>query len=211
MPPKSLRTKVRQYAWRRNEVCMHIRLLKPLETKKEKENHRKVGEVTAPHLIYDKTMMSLSLSRQKAEGENQQDSVYTDRRKSETDQIIPIYQCKTSMYSLKPSESGKEQKESQFKLPGSSNCQYAYDVMDDGINRGERREIVNRPVARKCYAASKHSSSHVKEGLNSTLTISKQFLVQLAIIFIMVINLIRSELNMNLLKLVRVVGLAVVV
>ena len=190
---------------------MHIRLLKPLETKKEEENHREDGEVTAPHLIYEKTMTSLSLSRQKSEGENQQDSVYTDRRKSVTDQIIPIYQCKTSMYSLKPSESGKEQKESQFKLPGSSNRQYVHDVMDDGINRGERREIVNRPVARKRYAASKHSSSHVKEGLNSTSTISKQFLVQLAIIFIMVINFIRSELNMNLLKLVQVVGLAVVV
>ena len=155
----------------------------------------------------EKLMTSLSLSRQKAEGENQQDSVYINRRKSETDQIIPIYQYKTSMYSLKPSESGKEQKESQFKLPGLPNHHYAH----DGINRGRRREIVNRPVARKRYAASKHSSSHVKEGLNSSLTISKQFLAQLAIIFIMVIDLIRSELNMNLLNLIRVVGLAVVV
>ena len=191
---------------------MHIRLLKPLETKKEEENHRKGGEVTAPHLIYENTMTSLSLSRQKSEGENQQDSVYTNRRKSETDQIIPIYQCKTSMYLLKPSESGKEQKESQFKLSGSSHHQYVHDVMDDGINCGARREtVVNRPVATKRYAASKNSSSHVKEGLNSSLTISKQFLVQLAIIFIMVINLIRCGLNMNLLKLVWVVGLAVVV
>ena len=39
MPPKPPRTKVRQHSWRRNEVCMHIRLLKPLETKKEEENH----------------------------------------------------------------------------------------------------------------------------------------------------------------------------
>ena len=181
---------------------MHIRLLKPLKTKKEKENHRKGGEVTAPHLIYEKNMTSLSLSRQKSEGENQQDSVYTDRRKSETDQIFPIYQCKTSMYSLKPSESGKEQKESQFKLPGSSHHHQAHDVMDDGINRRRRREaIVNRLVARKRYAASEHSSSHLKEDLNSSLTINKQFLVQLAIIFIMVINVIRSGLNMNLRKL----------
>ena len=153
---------------------MHIRLLKPLETKKEEENQRKGGEVTAPHLIYEKTMTSLSLSRQKSEGKDQQDSVYTDRRNSETDRIIPIYQYKTSMYSLKPSESGKEQKENKFKLPGSANRQYVHDVMDDGINRGGGRErIVNRPVARKRYVASKHSFSHVKEGLNSTLTISK--------------------------------------
>ena len=67
-----------------------------------------------------KLMTSLPLSRQKAEGENQQGSVYANRRKLGTDQIIPIYQCKTSMYSLKPSETRKEQKESQFKLPGVS-------------------------------------------------------------------------------------------
>ena len=181
---------------------MHIRLLKPLETKKEEENHRNGGEVTAPHLIYENTMTSLSLSRQKSEGENQQDSGYTDRRKLETDQIIPIYQCKTSMYSLKPSEGRKEQKESQFKLPGASHHHQTRDVMDDGINRnGRRRTIVNRLVARKRYAASENSSSHLKEDHNSLLTISKQFLVQLAIIFIMVINVIRSGLNMNLLKL----------
>ena len=159
-----------------------------------------------------KLMMSLPLSRQKAEGENQQVSVYANRRKLGTDQIIPIYQCKTSRYSLKPSESRKEQKESQFKLPGVSHLHQTHDVMDDGINRERRREaVVSRLVARQSYAASEHSSSHLKEDLNSSLTISKQFLVQLAIIFIMVINIIRSGLNMNLLKLVRVVGLAVVV
>ena len=57
-----------------------------------------------------KLMTSLPLSRQKAEGENQQGFVYTHRRKLGTDQTIPIYQCKTSMYSVKPSESRNEQK-----------------------------------------------------------------------------------------------------
>ena len=222
MPPKPPRTKVREYAWRRNEVCMLIRLLKPSEAKKEKENHRKGGEVTAPHLIYEKAMTSLSpyekamtslsLSRQKSEGENQQDSGYTDRRKLETDQIVPIYQCKTSIYSLKPSESRMEQKESQFKRPGASHHHQTRDVMDDGITCvWGRQKIVNRLVARKRYAVSEHSSSHLKEDHNSSLTIGKQFLVQLAFIFIMVINVIRSGLNMNLLKLVWVVGLAAVV
>ena len=116
------------------------------------------------------------------------------------------------MYSLKPSESRKEQKESQFKLPGASHHHQTRDVMDDGINHDRRRRtIVNRLFARKRYAASEHSSSHLKEDHNFSLTISKQFLVQLAIIFIMVINVIRSGLNMNLLKLVWVVGLAAVV
>ena len=169
MPPKPPRTNVRQYAWRRNEICMLIRLLKPSEIKKEKENHREGGEVTAPHLsyekamtslsLYEKAMTSLSLSRQKSEGENQQDSGYTDRRKLGTDQIIPIYQCKTSMYSVKPSESRKEQKESQFKVPGVSQLHQTRDVMDDGINHDRRRrKIVSRLVARKHYAASEHSS-----------------------------------------------------
>ena len=140
MPPKPPRSKVREYAWCRNEICMLIRQLKPSETKKEKENHRKGGEVTAPHLIYEKAMTSLSpyekamtslspyekamtslsLSHQKSEGENQQDSGYTDRRKLGTDQIIPIYQCKTSMYSVNPSESRKEQQENQLKVPDLS-------------------------------------------------------------------------------------------
>ena len=201
---------------------MLIRLLKPSETKKEKENHRKGGEVTAPHLsyekamtslsLYEKAMMSLSLSRQKPEGENQQYSGYTDHRKLGTDQIIPIYQCKTSMYSAKPSESRKEQKESQLKVPDLSLLHQNRDVMDDGIKVvSGRGRNVNKLVARKHYTASEHSSSHSKEDHNSSLTISKQFLVQLAFIFIIVINVIRSGLNMNLLKLIWVVGLAAVV
>ena len=76
MPAKPPKMKVREYAWRRNEICMLIRLLKPSEIKKEKENHREGGEVTAPHLSfekamtslsrYKKTITSLSLSRQNA-------------------------------------------------------------------------------------------------------------------------------------------------
>ena len=78
MPPKPPRTKVREDAWRKNEICMFIRLLKPSESKKKKENHREGGEVRTPHLNYEKAMMSLSryemamtslsLSRQQAEG-----------------------------------------------------------------------------------------------------------------------------------------------
>ena len=54
-----------------------------------------------------KTMTSLSLSRQKSEGKEQQCSINTDRSKSETNKFIPIYQYKTNIYTLKPSESGK--------------------------------------------------------------------------------------------------------
>ena len=96
----------------------------------------------------------------------------------------------------------------KFKHPESANCQKANDVMDDGINRGGD---VNRLVARERYATTKHSFSHIREFLKTTLNISKQSLVQLAIIFAVVINLIGSGLNMNLLKLVCIAGLAVVV
>ena len=40
LPPKLPRTKIRQYDWRnsaKKEVCMYIRILNPLEIKKEKE------------------------------------------------------------------------------------------------------------------------------------------------------------------------------
>ena len=222
MPPKPPRMKVENIHGVEYEMCMLLRLLKPSEIKKEKENHREGVEVTAPHLSYEKAMTSLSrydkaktslsLSRQKAEGENRRDSVYIHRRKLVTDKIISIYQCKISMHSVKPSESRKEQKESQFKLPGASHHHQTRDVMDDGINRdGRRRTIVNRLVARKRYAASEHSSSHLKEDHNSLLTISKQFLIRLAFIFIMVINVIRSGLSMNSLKLKWVIGLATLV
>ena len=155
-----------------------------------------------------KTMTSLSLSRQKAEGKEQQYSVHTDCSNSETDQIIPIYKYKTNIYTLKPSESEKEQRGRKFKRPGAANCQNVNDVMDDDINRGGD---VNRLVARERYATTKHSFSHIKEFLKTTLNICKQSLVQLAIILAVVINLIGSGLNMNLLKLVCLAGLAVVV
>ena len=202
---------------------MFIRLLKPSESKKEKENHREGGEVTARHLSYEKAMTSLShyekamtslsLSRQKAEGENRRDSVYIHHRKLVTDKIIPIYQCKTNMHSVKPSESRKEKKESQLKVPDLSPHHQNHDVMDDGIKvgAGRRRTIVNRLVTRKRYAASEHSSSLVKEDHNSSMTISKQFLIRLAFIFIMVINVIRSGLSMNSLELNWVIGLATLV
>ena len=154
-------------------------------------------------------MTSLSHSRQKAEGGNRRDSFYIHRRKLVTDKIIPIYQYKTSMYSVKPSEDKKEQKESHFKWAARSPLHQNHDVKDDGIKVvAGSRENVNRLVARKHHTASKHSCSHVKEDDNSSITISKQFLVQLAFIFIMVINVIRSGLSMNSLKLKWVIGLA---
>ena len=215
MPPKPPRTKVREHTWRKNEICMFIRLLKPSESKKEKENHREGREVTTPHLSYEKAMTSLSryekamtslsLSRQEAKGENRRDSFYMHRRKLVTDEITPIYQYKTSMHSVKPSEDRKEQKERQFKRAARSHLHQS-DVMDDTIKVEDGN--INRLVARKHHTASKHSCSHVKEDDYSSVTINKQFFVQLAFILIMVGNVIKSRLSLNSLKLKWVIGLA---
>ena len=143
---------------------MHIRLLKPLTTRKEEESHRKNGEITAPHPNHEKTMTSVSLSCQKSEGKEQQCSIHTDRSNSETTQLVHAYQYTTNIYT----ESRKEKREMKFKHHESANCQNANDVMDDGINRGGD---VNRLVARECYATMEHSFSHIKKFLNTTLNI----------------------------------------
>ena len=192
MPPKPPRTEVRQYSWRRKEVCMLIRILNPLTTRKEEESNRKDGEITAPHPNHEKTMTSLSLSRQKSEGKEQQCSINTDRSKSETIQLVHVYQYTTNIYT----ESRKEQKEMKFNHPESANCQNSDDVISDGINRGGD---VNRLIARKRYATTKHSFSHTKEFLKATLNIFKQSFIQLAIVLAVVISLIGSGLDMNLL------------
>ena len=151
-------------------------------------------------------MTSLAHSRQKAEGGNRRDSFYMHRRKLVTDEIAPIYQYKTSMHSVKPSEDRKERKESQFKWAARSSPHQNHDVIDDGIKVDVGSQ--NRPVARKHHTAPKHSCSHVKEDDNSSVNISEQFFVQLAFILMMIGNVIKSVLSLNSLKLKWVIGLA---
>ena len=164
--------------------------------------------IKSPSHNRGKTMTSLSYSRQKSEGEYQQCSVNTERNKLETNQLVHIYQYKTNIYTLKPSGSRKEQREIKFKRPGSANSQHSDDVISHGINQGGD---VNRPFARKRYATTKHSFSHTKEFLKATLNICKQSFIQLAVILAVVISLIGSGLNTNLLKLICTAGLAAVV
>ena len=121
------------------------------------------------------------------------------RRKMVTDEITPIYQYKTSMHSVKPSEDRKEQKERQSHLHQS-------DVMDDAIKVGAGS--VNRRIARKHHTVPKHSCSHIKEDDNFSMNISKQFFVKLAFILMLIGNVIKSALSLNSLNLKRVIGLA---
>ena len=199
MPPKPPRTKVREDTWRKNEICMSIRLLKPSESKKKKENHREGGEVRSPHLRYVEAMTSLSLSRQEAEGGNQRDFYYKYHEESGTDGFASIYQYKTSMHLVKPSGNQKEQETKQSHFHQS-------DLMDDAVKveRGELNEL----IARKDHTAPKHSCSYVKEDDYSSVNMSKQFFVQLACMLMVIGNVIKSVTSLNSLNLKRVIGLA---
>ena len=196
MHPKLLRTEVREDTWRKKEICMSIRLLKPSGSKKKKENHREGGEVRPSPLRYVKAMTSLPLSRQKAEGKNQQDFSYKYPKKSETDVIASIDQYKDSMQSVKPSGKQEERDANLSHL-------HQNDVMDDAIN-AERVEL----VASNSHTAPKRSCSYVKEDNCSLTNMIKSFFVQMACIFMVIENMIKSVISLNLLNLKRVVGLA---
>ena len=196
MHPKLLRTEVREDTWRKKEICMSIRLLKPSEGKKKKENHREGGEVRPSPLRYVKAMTSLPLSRQKAEGRNQQDFSYKYPKKSETDVIASIDQYKDSMQSVKPSGKQEERDANLSHL-------HQNDVMDDAIN-AERVEL----VASNSHTAPKRSCSYVKEDNCSLTNMIKSFFVQMACIFMIIENMIKSVISLNLLNLKRVVELA---
>ena len=196
MHPKLLRTEVREDTWRKKEICMSIRLLKPSGSKKKKENHREGGEVRPSPLRYVKAMTSLPLSRQKAEGRNQQDFSYKYPKKSETDVIASIDQYKDSMQSVKPSGKQEERDANLSHL-------HQNDVMDDAIN-AEWVEL----VASNSHTAPKRSCSYVKEDNCSLTNMIKSFFVQMACIFMVIENMIKSVISLNLLNLKRVVGLA---
>ena len=143
-----------------------------------------------------KVVTSLAHSRQKVEGGNQQDFSYKYHKESGTDVIASIDQYKTSMQLVKPSGNQKEQDMKQSHVHQS-------DVMGDAI-KVERGEL----IARKDHTAPKHSCSYVKEDDYSLVNLNKQFFVQLACMFMVIGNVIKSVTSLNVLNLKRVIGLA---
>ena len=143
-----------------------------------------------------KVVTSLAHSRQKVEGGNQQDFSYKYHKESGTDVFASIYQYKTSMHLVKPSGNQKEQEMKQSHVHQS-------DVMGDAI-KVERGEL----IARKDHTAPKHSCSYVKEDDYSSVNMNKQFFVQLACMFMVIGNVIKSVTSLNVLNLKRVIGLA---
>ena len=143
-----------------------------------------------------KVVTSLAHSRQKVEGGNQQDFSYKYHKESGTDVFASIYQYKTSMHLVKPSGNQKEQEMKQSHVHQS-------DVMGDAI-KVERGEL----IARKDHTAPKYSCSYVKEDDYSSVNMNKQFFVQLACMFMVIGNIIKSVTSLNVLNLKRVIGLA---
>ena len=143
-----------------------------------------------------KVVTSLAHSRQKVEGGNQQDFSYKYHKESGTDVIASIDQYKTSMQLVKPAGNQKEQDTKQSHVHQS-------DVMGDAI-KVERGEL----IARKDHTAPKHSCSYVKEDDYSLVNMNKQFFVQLACMFMVIGNVIKSVTSLNVLNLKRVIGLA---
>ena len=143
-----------------------------------------------------KVVTSLAHSRHKVEGGNQQDFSYKYHKESGTDVFASIYQYKTSMHLVKPSGNQKEQERKQSHAHQS-------DVMGDAI-KVEQGEL----IARKDHTAPKHSCSYVKEDDYSSVNMNKQFFVQLACMFMVIGNVIKSVTSLNVLNLKMVIGLA---
>ena len=143
-----------------------------------------------------KVVTSLAHSRQTVEGRNQQDYSYKYHKESETNVIASIDQYKDSMHLVKPSGKLEEQDTKPSHL-------HKNDVMDDAI-KAERGEL----VARNNHTASKHSCSYVKEDHYSLINMIKSFFVQMACIFMVIDNIIKSVTSLNLLNLKKVIGLA---
>ena len=100
------------------------------------------------------------------------------------------------MHLVKPLGNQKEQETKQSHFHQS-------DVMDDAV-KVERGEL----IARKDHTAPKHSCSYVKEDDYSSINMNKQFFVQLACMFMVIGNVIKSVTSLNLLNLKRVIRLA---
>ena len=143
-----------------------------------------------------KVMTSLTHSRQTVECNNQQ--VYSCKypKKSETNVIASIDQYKDSMQSVKPAGKQEEQDANLSHL-------HQNDVMDDAIN-AERVGF----IASNSHTAPERSCSYEKENSYSLANVTKSFFVQMACIFMVIENMIKSVISRNLLNLKRVVGLA---
>ena len=194
---------VRQYSWHKyvkKEVCLYIRTLNPLKTRKQEGNLKfKRPGATSYQNHSDVIVTSLLPLRQKSGRESQQCSVIrdnTERNNSEMNQLVHVSQYTNNRHTLKPSKTRKEEEKVKFKRPRSGNCQHPSDVIvSDVIIRGVD---VNKPVARKRYATKKHSLVHAKGFLKSLLSVCSQTFTKVALMLAVVISILGGGLNIKL-------------
>ena len=148
-----------------------------------------------------KNITSLLYSRQKSEGEDQQRFVIrynTERSKSKMNQLVHVSQYTNNIYTLKPSETRKEQGEVKFKHPGSTNYDnIVSDVIVTELNGDITMRDVNKPIARKRYAQ-KHSFVSKKGFIKSLLRVCSRTVTKVTLILTIVISILGGLFNIKL-------------
>ena len=103
-------------------------------------------------------------------------------------QLVHASQYANDKYPLKSAKAKKEKEEVKFKRPGSTNDDgIKCDVMNHNNDVTIRDPDVNRPIARKRYAARKQSPVRSKGIFKSSLNACNRTFTQMALLLIMVL------------------------
>ena len=106
---------------------------------------------------------------------------------------------------LKPFKSKMEKEELKFKSQESTNCRNHSDVIVSGVIATSNSDVtirdivdVNRPVARKHYAARKQSLVHSKGIFKSSLSACNRTFTQMALLLVIIICTLGGWFNIKL-------------
>ena len=168
------------------------------QSERSKGKHLTDFMFKAPHLSREKNMTSLLLSGQKSEGGSQQYSVMREYSNSEISLFDHVYQHTNDKYTLKRSKARKEEREAEFKHPGSTNYD---DIVSDVIVTESNGDVtmrdVNKPIARKRYAQ-KHSFVSKKGFIKSSLRVCSRTFTKVALMLAIVISILGGLFNIKL-------------
>ena len=148
-------------------------------------------------------MTSLLLPGQKTEGGSQQYSVMRECSSSEMSLFNHEYQHTNDKYTVKRSKAEKNEREAEFKHPGSTNYD---DIESDVIVIGDvTRRDINKPIAKKRYAL-KHSFVSKKGFIKSSLRVCSRTFTKAACILAIVMSILGGLCNIKLPERKSVIG-----
>ena len=151
----------------RTEVCLYLRTIKPLEIRKEEEE----SKFKSPQLRRGKVMTSPLFPSQKTEEGNQQYFVMRECNSSEVGLFNHEYQHTNDKYTIKHSKAEKNERETEFKHPGSTN----YDDIECDIIVAENGDVtrpdISKPIAGKRYVPRKQSLMPSEGSFESSLRV----------------------------------------